>query len=398
MSQPASVISGRVRQYAVVVMGAACGLLSSLSLAAQDVAVTRLDLPSGRSHVVSTPSTITRVSIANPEVADVVAIGEREVVINGQKTGETDVILWQQGGSRQHFRVSVHSVADRLQIALYVKFAEVRKDALRELGVSARYSDGDVRAGTGIFSNDNTIQPDGTVTIPGNRFLTILTDFDTDKLLAFLEAQEQKGNARVLAEPNLMAANKDSATFLAGGELPIPVVQAGAGDVAGGRVTIEYREFGVRLKFLGEIVSDSLIKLFVRPEVSSLDFANAVLISGFRVPALRTRRIESTLDVRRDQSIIISGMFNTDEERVRTGIPLLMDIPILGQLFSSTRFQRSETELIVVVTPVVVDPMRPRAVDISPVTPNSVPGLPALDALRQRSERAAEKRQNPPPL
>ncbi|MFN2399311.1 MAG: type II and III secretion system protein family protein [Gemmatimonadaceae bacterium] len=381
-----------------MVIAVACGLLSSLSLDAQDVAVTRLDLPSGRSHVVSTPSNIIRVSVAIPEVADVVAVGEREVVINGLKAGETDVILWQQGGTRQHFRVSVHSAADRMQIALYVKFAEVRKDALRELGVSARYSDGDVRAGTGIFSNDNTIRPDGTVSIPGNRFLTILTDFDTEKLLAFLEAQEQHGNARVLAEPNLMAANKDSATFLAGGELPIPVVQAGSADAAGGRVTIEYREFGVRLKFLGEIVSDSLVKLFVRPEVSSLDFANAVLISGFRVPALRTRRIESTLDVRRNQSIIISGMFNTEEERVRTGIPLLMDIPILGELFSSTRFQRSETELIVVVTPVVVDPMRPRAVDISPVTPNSAPGQPALDALRQRSERAAEKRQNPPPL
>lgn len=386
-----------VRRNAYVIIGSMYALFHSTSMLAQESAITRLDLPGGRSQVIATTVPISRVSIAKPEVADVVVVGEREVVINALAPGETDAILWLQGGARQHYRISVHSPADRMQIVLYVKFAEIRRDVLRELGVSARYSDGDVRVGTGIFGNDNSVRADGTVLIPGTRFLSILTDFNTDKLLAFLDAQEQSGNARVLAEPNLMAANKDSATFLAGGELPIPVVQSGAGDAIGGRVTIEYREFGVRLKFMGEIVSDSLIKLFVRPEVSSLDFGNAVLISGFRVPALRTRRIETTLDVRRNESLIISGMFNTEEERVKTGVPFLKDIPILGQLFSSTRFQKSETELIVVVTPVIVDPMRPRPVDISPVTPTSAqPPQPALDALRQRI--GTEKRRNPPPI
>jgi pilus assembly protein CpaC len=202
-------------------------------------------------------------------------------------------------------------------------------------------------------------------------------------------------NARILAEPNRFAANKDSATFLAGGELPIPVARGGFGDEGVTRVTVEYREFGIRLKFLGEIVSDSLVKLYVRPEVSSLDFGNAVVISGFRIPAFRTRRIETTLDVRRNQSLIISGLFNTEEERVKTGVPFLQDIPVLGQLFSSTRFQKNESELIVVVTPVVVDPMRPRRQDVLRLPADST--TPARDALRPAQERPLRRRDAPPP-
>jgi pilus assembly protein CpaC len=177
-----------------------------------------------------------------------------------------------------------------------------------------------------------------------------------------------------------MAANRDSAVFLAGGEIPIPIAQPGQGGQT--FVTIVYREFGVRLNFLPEILNDSLVKLRVRPEVSSLDFTNSLLLSGFRVPALRTRRIESTVDVRRDRSLVISGLFNDQQEKVKTGIPLLMDIPILGNLFSSTQWQRNETELVVIVTPVVVDPMHPRPQDEIRLRPDTA--LPARDAIQPR--------------
>ena len=233
--------------------------------------------------------------------------------------------------------------------------------------------------------SDASIDPiTGRVTIPSlTRYLTVLTDFGTDDLLAFLDAQEQKGNAHLLAEPTIMTANREPATFLAGGELPIPVVQGGSGGPGGqSSVSIQFREFGIRLKFTPEIVSDSLIKLQVTPEVSSLDFTNAVLLQGFRIPALRTRRIESTVDVRRNTSLVLSGLFSNEDERVKTGIPLLMNIPILGQLFSSTRFQRNESELIVIVTPVVVDPMRPRAEDVMRLQADTT--KPALDALKHR--------------
>lgn len=365
-----------------LVMGAAWLFAGSLAaqVPAQEGPVTPLDLPIGRSFPIRADTAVTRVSIVNPSVADVVVVSDREVVINSLASGETDAIIWLANGTRTHYRISVHSPADRKQISISVHFAEVRRDALRELGVSGLWRDGRVRAGTGIFRSDERFTDDGKITLPTNTgFGTFLSDLGTDNLLAFLDAQEQKGNARFLAEPNLMAGNKDSATFLAGGELPIPVVQGGA--QAGG-VTLQYREFGIRLKFVGEIISDSLIKLTVTPEVSSLDFANAITLQGFRVPAFRTRRVMSTLDVRQNQSLIISGMFAGEDEHVRTGLPLLMNIPILGQLFSSTRFQRNESELLVVVTPVVVDPLRPRPSDTLRLPGDTT--RPAIDALGRR--------------
>ncbi len=365
-----------------VLLAAALVVSVAASAVAQATQVTRIDLPIGRSYPISTTVPISRVSIAAPGVADVIVIGEREVVINALAAGETDAIIWQANGTRQHYRVSVHSPADRLQIALHIKFAEVRRDALREISVSGAVFDKNVNASSGQFDPRSIFPADSLIITATRRFLSIFTDFGTDNLVAWIEAQEQAGRAKLLAEPTILAANKEEADFLAGGELPIPVVQAGAGDVSGSRVTIEYREFGVRLNFLGEIISDSLVKLRVRPEVSSLDFGNAVLVSGFRVPAFRTRRIESTVDVRRDRSLIISGMFNTEEERVKTGIPLLMHIPILGQLFSSTRFQKNESELIVIVTPVIVDPMRPPPEQSIRLLPDTT--LPARDALEKR--------------
>ena len=348
----------------------------------QPTSVTPLDLPVGRSFPIRADTTITRVSIVNPGVADVVIVSDREVVINSIASGETDAIIWLANGTRTHYRISVHAPADRKQISISVHFAEVRRDALREIGVSGLWRDQRTRMGTGIFRSDEVFDDSGKIQLPANvGFGTFLSDLGTNSLLAFLDAQEQKGNARFLAEPTLMAGNKDSATFLAGGELPIPVVQ-GAGAGGGSNVTLQYREFGIRLKFIGEIISDSLIKLQVSPEVSSLDFANAITLQGFRVPAFRTRRVVSTLDVRRNQSLIISGMFAGEDENVRTGLPILMNIPIIGQLFSSTRFQRNESELLVVVTPEVIDPMNPRPRDTLRLPADTA--RPAIDALGRR--------------
>ena len=349
---------------------------------AQETAITRLDLPIGRSFPYRADEVITRVTVASPGTADAVVISEREVVINAVAAGEGDIILWLQSGRRVHYRVQVHTAADRMQVSIAVKFAEVRRDMLRELGVSSVYRDKNVRVGSGNFSNDALIDPiTGKITVPSaTRYLTVLTDFGTDDLLAFLDAQEQSGNAHLLAEPTIITANRELATFLAGGEIPIPVVQSSSGTQGG--VSIQFKEYGVRLRFTPEIVSDSLIKLTVIPEVSSLDFVNALLLQGFRVPALLTRRIESTVDVKRNTSLVLSGLFNNSDERVKTGVPILMNIPILGQLFSSTRFQKNESELIVVVTPTIVDPLRPRPEDVMRLQPDTT--KPAVDALKRR--------------
>jgi pilus assembly protein CpaC len=368
----------------LTLLASSLALLGATRAAAQEAVVTPLQLTIGRSFPITTPSALTHVSVANPDVADLVVISEREVVVNAKAAGETDAIVWQNNGTRQQYRIAVRSTsAERKQIIVSIKFAEVRRDLLREIGLSGLYRDNHVRVGTGVLENDNGVSGN-SLTIPeSGQFLSILSNFGSDKLLGFLQLEETKGRARTLAEPTLMASNREEATFLAGGELPIPVAQGGgAGDASGTRITIQYKEFGVRLRFLGEIIGDSLLKLAIRPEVSSLDFANAITLSGFRIPAFRTRRIETTVDVRPSESLIISGLFDDERERVKTGIPLLQDIPILGNLFSSQRWQRNETELLIVVTPSVVDPQHPRAQDLLPLAPDTM--LPARDAIQPR--------------
>lgn len=373
-------MTGTLRRCMTSILAAAGVAAAAAPVRGQDV--TPLDIVIGRSYPITTPSAITNIAVANPDIADVVVIRAGEMVITAKAPGETDAIVWQENGSRQHYRIQVRSPSQRQQIVVGIKFAEVRREVLHELGVSGLYRDNDVRVGTGIFRSDNAFDNNGNVVIPGaGQFLSVLTDFNTDKLLGFLEAQEQRGNARTLAEPSIMAGNRDTASFLAGGELPIPVAQGGLGD-EGTRISIQYKEFGVRLSFRGEIISDSLIKVTLSPEVSSLDFGNAITISGFRIPAFRTRRIHTTVDVKRNQSLIISGMFNEERERVRTGVPGLMDLPIIGALFGSTRWQKNESELLVIVSPDLFDPNRPRATDVVPIV--QPPGRPANEAIEKR--------------
>jgi pilus assembly protein CpaC len=330
--------------------------------------------------------------VVNPDIADVVVIGESDVVINANAPGETDIILWGRPNQpRRHYRVVVRSASERRQILLGVKFAEVRKDALRQIGTSLLYRElnQNTRAGSGLFKSDNPFSSTGSITLPGEgKYLTLLSTFNTKDLLALLEAEEQQGNARFLAEPNLMAANLEEASFLAGGEIPIPIVQGGSTGQQSA-ISIQFREFGVRLTFKGEVLSDSLVKLKVKPEVSSLDYTNALTIQGFRIPALRTRRVESTVDVLQDRSLIISGLFNEEQELVHTGLPYLSRIPVLGMLFSSQRWLKNETELIVIVSPVLMDPNNPRAADLLKLTPEG--RIPAASALEKRVPPAPSK-------
>ena len=343
--------------------------------------VERITIAVGRSLPIDLANAATQIMITNPDVADAVVLSERSIVLNAKATGETDILLYGAALGRRHLRVAVYTATDRRQIALNVKFAEVRRDALMELGVNVQYEakNGKGSAGTGVLSP----AIDGAAPIASSglgRFVSGLSTFGTKDLLAYIDAQQQAGKARSLAEPTLMAGNREDASFLAGGELPIPIAQPQP--QGGSVITIVYRPFGVQLKFNAEVLSDSLIKLKVTPEVSSLDFGNGILISGFRVPALRSRKLETTLDVRPGQSLIISGMFNEERESVRTGIPGLMRLPILGALFSSTRWQSSESELLVIVTPELIDPNNPPAANRIRLLPDST--KPASDAIKKR--------------
>src|SRR5687768_13001091 len=187
--------------------GLACLVAGALSTAAraQAAPVRTLDLPIGRSFPIRADTTVTRISIANTAIADVVVVSDREVVINSIAPGETDAIIWLANGTLTHYRISVHSPADRKQIAISIHFAEVRRDALREIGVSGLWRDQRTRAGTGIFRSDEVFSDSGSIRLPANvGFGTFLSDLGTNNLLALLDALESKGSARFLAEPMLM--------------------------------------------------------------------------------------------------------------------------------------------------------------------------------------------------
>ena len=254
----------------------------------------------------------------------------------------------------------------------------------KALGLSGLYKTKTVRGGTGVFNgvDPTTVNPvnSSQLSIPITaNFGTVLTNFGTSDLPALLQAEEQHGDVHILAEPRVIAENNDTASFLAGGEIPVPIAQPSATGVP--TVTIQWKEFGIRLTFTPQIVSDTLIRIKIRPEFSQLDFTNAIVLSGFSIPALTTRRVETTVDIRRDQSLLISGLLDDERTRTRTGVPLLMHIPILGALFQSYNYQRNATELLVIVTPMVVDPLHPRAQDVVPLKPDTT--LPARGALQQ---------------
>lgn len=225
--------------------------VASSSLHAQQPAqatINQVPLSVGRALPISSSQPITRVSVVNPEIADVALLSDRELVINAHSIGETDIVFWPEGGAPVQYRVQVTDRPDRSQVLLNVKVAEVRRDLLREIGFSGLFRDNNTRVGTGNFNTDNVFDEFGNIVLPPETgFGTFLSDFGTTDFLALIEAEATRGNARILAQPNLLAANRDSANFLVGGEFPVPVVQGGGSEDGGIRVTIQFREFGVRL-------------------------------------------------------------------------------------------------------------------------------------------------------
>lgn len=252
-------------------------------------------------------------------------------------------------------------VPDRGQVLLRVRVAEVNRSALQDLGAQLQRVDplnirgddeGTIGAGTnppgGRFLND-PIGPDVAFSDAVNFYLF----HDASNVSAFIQALREQGDFRSLAEPNLMTLPNETASFLAGGEFPYPVIQAGS---ANGAVTIQFQEFGVRLNFTPTLTNSDAIRLAIEPEVSSLDFSNGLTLAGFQIPALLSRRASTVVEIQEGQTFAIAGLMdNSLAESVRK-VPLLGDIPILGHLFKSTSFQRNQTELLILVTPYLVTP------------------------------------------
>jgi pilus assembly protein CpaC len=267
------------------------------------------------------------------------------------------------------------------QVLLRVRFAEVSRSALQELGVSF-FADGRNGKHFGRTTTQQFPAPffDESDPMIGKSlvFSDYLNLFLFDKgnsLGAVVKALQQKGLFQSLAEPNLIAQNGKEATFLAGGEYPYPAVQGGVGNVA---VTIVFKEFGIRLRFVPTVLRDDIINLQVRPEVSALDFTNAVSIQGFRVPALTTRRAETEIELRDGQTFAIAGLLNNTLTETMQKIPGIGDIPVLGLLFRSRALQKAETELVVMITPQI---LRRNSTGVSDRLPNLV--KPYLDPPKE---------------
>jgi len=253
--------------------------------------------------------------------------------------------------------LNVNVPAPEPQILLKVRFASVDRNRLKQLGINfAVIGLGNTigSLGTGQFSGVNVSPSGGTFTAGGTNIFGIYPGLG---LGASIQALETRGLAEVLAEPNVLAKNGHQASFLAGGEYPYPVAQSGGTGGAAVPITIQYKQYGVLLAFLPTITNRGTIRLQVAPEVSSLDYANAVNIGGASVPALTIRRVKTEVELAEGQTFIIGGLLDNRETENFQKIPFIGDIPILGKFFQSIQRTRSNTELIVTVTPELVNPI-----------------------------------------
>jgi pilus assembly protein CpaC len=242
------------------------------------------------------------------------------------------------------------------QVMLAVRFAEVSRSLARQLGLSGRL----LRFGSTSFdfqTGDAVFGAPGEAFVSGESFAAGLLSLMGSRLSLDLvfEALEDKGALRMLAEPNLSVLSGDTASFLAGGEFPVPVAQEGS--EGGFAITVEFKEFGVGLSFTPTVVQDGLINLALNTEVSAIDPGTSVVASGFSIPGLSARRARTTIELSDGESFAIAGLLQDDFSDAVRQFPILGDIPVLGTLFRSTEFQRRQTELVVLVTPHLVRPV-----------------------------------------
>lgn len=386
----------------------------------------RLVVTTGRSTVLNTEFDIKRIALTNPAVADALVVQPRAVLIDGKTSGTISLIVWGETEQKMYDlvvepgasglqvklqslfpgeniavstnddaiilsgQVSTNFVSLRAaeiaaatsakskvinllqlpggsksqQVMLQVRFAEVSRRALTELGASFftganGYEDWVGRSTTQQFAAPDF--DDGKLTF--SDYLNLFLFNTKENVGAVIKALREKGLFQSLAEPNLIAYNGEEASFLAGGEIPIPVVQG-----VTGAVMIQFKEFGIRLNFRPTIAGD-MIRLKVRPEVSTLDYGNGLIISGFRVPALATRRAETDVELRDGQSFAIAGLIDNVTQDSVQKVPGLGDIPIIGNLFKSRAKRTERTELLVLITPRLVEPLNPDQVPALPTDP-----------------------------
>lgn len=372
----------------------------------------------GKSLLINTTERLKRISVTDPLVAYATVITPTQILVHGRTSGEVSLLIWDELERSRSFdlrvdvdvsacaeeerrvfpeeqisvtpsraaivlsgHVTTEDVAKRAgelasaysknvvnvltfgpvgaqEVLLEVKFAEVDRSALTQLGINFLSTGAGNLIGTSTTGQYGGFGSQSISQTPGQSSPVTATESVSNVLNMFLfrpdihfgaviEALQTKNLLQILAEPNLIAVNGKKASFLAGGQFPFPIVQPGAGFTA---VTISFKEFGVKLEFTPVIMPNGNIHLVVAPEVSTLDFANALTISGFTVPALSTRKAETEFELRDGQSFVIAGLIDNRVTDIWNKVPGLGDIPILGNFFKSKNAQRSNSELMVLCT------------------------------------------------
>lgn len=267
--------------------------------------------------------------------------------------------------------VNMMSVGASQQVMLEVRFSEISRQTGKQIGLSGfGFSDGGTFGAA--IGNGAGLVPDATTgngvlrldSITGS-FGVFRKAFDIAGLNidAVLDALERKGLVKTLANPTLVALSGETASFLAGGEFPVPVAQGNNGGGGGGggnngSITVEFKPFGVSLAFTPTVLADGVINLAVEPEVSSIDPTASITVNGLVIPGLQTRRANTVLELRDGESFALAGLIRKDFQTTVRQVPLLGSIPIIGSLFRSSGFQKGETELVIVVTPRLVQPIK----------------------------------------
>ncbi|MFD2643698.1 type II and III secretion system protein family protein [Pseudomonas japonica] len=338
-----------------------------------------LEIDQGLQQEVRLPVKISRAAVGDPRVADVHPLGNDAVLITAMGAGATSLSLWTNcaSGPRQTMvfvrgRAAADLASTALppsmdgelpnQIQADIRFVEVSRTKLKEAGARLFFKG----------SNNSLIGSPGTVPLttvtPGsvpnakplipldNDVFNIVWGGGSSRFLAAINALETTGFAYTLARPSLVVLSGMTASFLAGGEIPIPVPSSGSDSLS-----IEYKEFGVRLALSPTVISRDRINIKVAPEVSELDYTNGVQIAGTTVPGLKVRRTDTSISLADGESFIISGLINTSNRSGVNKFPGLGNLPVIGALFRDSTLQREETELLMVVTPHLVRPLAANA-------------------------------------
>jgi pilus assembly protein CpaC len=390
-----------------------------------------LRLRVGQSKVLRTGFAITRISVADPEIADILLISEKEVYVNGLAPGVTNLSVWgksrftsakvsveadvsllkeklhqilpkekigveaagesivlsgevsgplaQQSaislaipfaGGKKDKVVNMMHVGGVQQVMVEVRLAEIQRNLLDRIGINTSIASPSGNFGVTNISSASIASIISNLTssafsAASTSSLTGVVGFKGGGLLwtMFFDLLKQKNLGRVLAEPNLVTTSGQQASFLAGGEFPVPVPQSGVG--GGTTITIDWKKFGTQLVFTPTVLDGGKIAMDVNPEVSELDFTLGTSINGTAVPGIRTRRMNTHLEVKDGQTFAMAGLLQNIDHDILNKYPVLGDIPILGNLFRSNQWQNNETELVVLVTPHLAKPMAPGTIRLA---------------------------------